>query len=265
MVRRGLVQHAWPNRAFMIDSLLLVFCGGMLGAVFSSGSYQDLTMRFLLSSLALGLTGTQAAMRVFGAERAVFWRESASGISVSAYFLGKMTAFLVRMLTAPLFFLLLYYPLTAPRFPFKEYYEIFAWANLAATSMGVFISILLPPRSAFFAGVIVSLVAVLFGGMQPRVSELEKNFVGRVGMLASYARWTTEAQFLKELHGYPTAAYRLGAVQNYFGRLGYGDANDYSESYRDCVLHLVYISAVCFGLAFMLMHRQAEAVFARKG
>ena len=41
-----------------------------------------------MSGLAVGLTTLLASLRPFGNERAVFWRESASGVNKFAYFLG---------------------------------------------------------------------------------------------------------------------------------------------------------------------------------
>ena len=80
VVRRGLIQHAWRRPwVLLTDATNLVVAGGLLGAVFSSQEQQDITMRYLLACLALGLTGMSMAMRVFGNERVQFWRESSAG------------------------------------------------------------------------------------------------------------------------------------------------------------------------------------------
>ena len=122
IVRRGLIQHAWRRPwVLLTDATNLVVAGGLLGAVFSSQEAQDITMRYLLAGLALGLTGMSMSMRVFGNERVQFWRESSAGVSVTAYFFGKITAFLVPMFAAPAFFLIFFYNMTNPRFGFFTY------------------------------------------------------------------------------------------------------------------------------------------------
>lgn len=42
-----------------------------------------------LVSLSLGFTAMAASLRCFGTEKVIFWRESASGINKTSYFLGK--------------------------------------------------------------------------------------------------------------------------------------------------------------------------------
>jgi len=44
-----------------------------------------------LSHLALGLMTGIACLPIFGADRPMFWRESASGVRVSAFFLARVT------------------------------------------------------------------------------------------------------------------------------------------------------------------------------
>lgn len=246
---------------FFHKLLLLVFSGALLGAVFSSGSTNELTMRFLLSSLAIGLTGTQSAITIFGGkEKVIFLRESASGIKVTAYFWGKLVSYLVRILTAPAFFLLLYYPLSAPRFSFFVYYQILLWTNLTAMSIGVLISLLFSRNSAFFAGVIVSLISILFSGMQPPVKELETTIFGQIGMSLSYARWTTEAQFFMELSAYPPSAYKLNVVSGIINFLGYGQNHtlNLETVYELCIVQLLYITVACLLISYIILLRNAR-------
>lgn len=53
-----------------------------------------------LSHLALGLMVSIACLPIFGADRPMFWRESASGVRVSAFFLARVTV--TRLAKLPL-------------------------------------------------------------------------------------------------------------------------------------------------------------------
>eukprot|EP00940_MAST-03C_sp_MAST-3C-sp2_P000735 g735.t1 len=261
--RRGLIQHAWRRPWVLImDGATLVVAGGLLGAVFSSNDQQDLTMRYLLASLALGLTGMQMAQRVFGSERIQFWRESSAGISVSAYFFGKVLSFFPVMAMAPCLFLILFYNMTSPRYGFGSYLVTCLFCNFTVTQLGYLVSILFQPRSALIVSVVLNVIALLFAGVNPNVQTMADTPYGTYGMDVSYARWTVEMQFLKELSHYPRAAYRLHVVQDFLDRLGYGDSDDshdfYEAQYRKCAAHLLYIGLGAMALSFLLLHRQAR-------
>jgi hypothetical protein len=61
-----------------------------------------------LTSLALALCAVASSLRIFGDERESFTRESSSGISTEAYYLGKSLAHLPVIFIAPLVFYLMY-------------------------------------------------------------------------------------------------------------------------------------------------------------
>jgi hypothetical protein len=271
-----LIQHAWRRPwVLLTDATNLVVAGGLLGAVFSSQEQQDITMRYLLAGLALGLTGMSMAMRVFGNERVQFWRESSAGVSVTAYFFGKITAFLVPMFAAPAFFLIFFYNMTNPRFGFFTYYIIFLVTNYTVTTMGYLVSIVFEPRSALIVSVIVNVLALMFAGVNPNVQTMGASTFGAVGMDLSYARWTVEMQFLQELRNYPSAAYKLGIIQNWLSYMGYYEAgkkstaNEFYETtpfdktwykveFAVCVGHLILIGIGCTILSYILILRQAR-------
>ena len=276
IVRRGLIQHAWRRPwVLLTDATNLLVAGGLLGAVFSSQKPQDITMRYLLACLALGLTGMSMAMRVFGNERVQFWRESSAGVSVTAYFFGKITSFLVPMFAAPAFFLIFFYNMTNPRFGFFTYYIIFLATNYTVTTMGYLVSILFEPKSALIVSVIVNVMALLFAGVNPNVQTMAATTFGDIGMDLSYARWAVELQFLQELRNYPSAAYKLGVIQDWLSLMGYyeeGKKSTADEIYESvpfdktwytiesaiCVGHLVLIGIGCTLVSYLLILRQAR-------
>lgn len=261
--RRGLIQHAWRRPwVLVMDGVTMVVAGGLLGAVFSSNHQQDLTMRYLLASLAIGLTGMQMSQRVFGAERLQFWREASAGVSISAYYWGKLLSFSPAIVMSPCFFLILFYNMTSPRYSFMIYLWTLVLCNFTVTQLGVLVSIIFQPRSALIVSVILNVVAVLFAGVNPNVQSMADTPGGTLGMDLSYARWTVEMQYLQELKHYPRAAYELGVVQNFLEYLGYGtfgfNEHFYWVKYVACIVNLAYIAGGAMVLSFVLLHAQAR-------
>ena len=54
------------------------------------------------------LPSTQSSLRLFGAERVVFWREVSAGASRTAYYVGKNIADLPRLFFVPAMYLSLF-------------------------------------------------------------------------------------------------------------------------------------------------------------
>lgn len=231
-------------------------------------------MRYLLASLGLGLIASQMALRVFGNERVQFWREASAGVSVTAYFYGKVLAFCVPMAVIPGFFLMLFYNMVNPRTTIIEYYVIFLLCTFTVVQMGFAVSTAFRPRISLIVSVVANVLAVLFAGANPNVQKMSNSTMGVAGMTVSYARWTVEMQFLRELQRYPSAAYRLNIVQNWLVTLGYLGADDgsgqhthlntqtfhqdwYNSEFNVCVLHLLGIGIACNLLAFLLLQHQA--------
>ena len=128
------------------------------------------------------------------------------------------------------------------------------------TTMGYLVLIVFEPRS-LIVSVIVNVLALMFAGVNPNVQTMGASTFGAVGMDLSYARWTVEMQFLQELRNYPSAAYKLGIIQNWLSYMGYYEAgkkstaNEFYETtpfdktwykveFAVCVGHLILIGIV---------------------
>jgi hypothetical protein len=70
-----------------------------------------------LSLLALCLSAVASSIRIFGDEQVEFKRESATGISTGAYYLGKSISHLATIFTAPAVFLFAFTSLAGKRRP----------------------------------------------------------------------------------------------------------------------------------------------------
>lgn len=92
------------------QDLLFLLTFGLLCGLF------DLNMtEYELAVLCMGLTSTVFGVRFFSTERVVFWRECASGISIPAYFLGKLASAVPLMSLYPLAFLAFNYSMAFPK------------------------------------------------------------------------------------------------------------------------------------------------------
>jgi ABC-type multidrug transport system ATPase subunit len=189
---RSLVQQH-NNLGVVRQDLAMLMVFGLLVGLFDLGVKQ-----YELSVLCMGLTSTLTGVRFFSAERVVFWRECSAGISIPAYFLGKVLSALPCTTLYPLAYLSFYYNMGFPRVSFTFYYLILLWAAWVCFGVGVIMSLLLEPKNAQIGGVVIALVGFLFGGHTPDVKTLQTSLPGKMGMWLSYVRWSIGALFLQD-------------------------------------------------------------------
>ena len=85
--KRSFYQTMNTKVAYFTDCVLLVFAGGMVGAV----SIEEI-QGYQLTMMTSGLIAVVSSLKVFGPEKIVFMRETSAGVSTLAYFLGKVRA-----------------------------------------------------------------------------------------------------------------------------------------------------------------------------
>jgi hypothetical protein len=121
-------------------------------------------LQFALMNMALGLTAVAGALRTFGDERVTFWRESKTGTSSLAFFVGKNLAGIPMVLIPPLFLVSIFYFLTTPAASFWQMYAILLIVQFVCVAVGYVISLLLSPANALLAGVVFVVVSTMFSG-----------------------------------------------------------------------------------------------------
>lgn len=189
---RSLVQQH-NNLGVAQQDLLMLMVFGLLVGLFDLGAKQ-----YELSVLCMGLTSTLTGVRFFSAERVVFWRECSSGISIPAYFLGKVLSALPCTTLYPLAYLSFYFNMGFPRVSFAFYYLVLLWAGWVCFGVGVIMSLVFEPKNAQIGGVVVALIGFLFGGHNPNAATLDKSAPGKIGMMLSYVRWSIGALLLQD-------------------------------------------------------------------
>ncbi len=151
-----------------------------------------------LSGLAVALAAVASSLRIFGAEKANFARESSVGSSTEAYYLGKSLAHMPIVLLAPLAFTVPFYTLARLHAPFIEIYLIFALIYATASGLAYFISILLKESISQLVGVLSVLVMMFFSGGQPRLPELDGTPL-IYPTYVSFVRWSQELFYTTEI------------------------------------------------------------------
>ena len=283
---RSFVQLSRDVIWFFTDLMLVFVAGFFLGLVFSESTYQPplpqqivnrslsgfgstpppLLSEFFarpvddpiiseasLTCMAIGMTGVTAALRVFGNEQIVYWREASAGMSTSAYFLAKNISHIFFILLSPLLYLAPFLTFVSARASFLAYYRVIVVLQFATTGLGYLVSIVVPGGLAQLAGVVVVLVFSMFGGSRPTLVQIKSMFVLlQVMPYASYIRWAQEALYLEEIREW-------GEVVNIQPSLNLFDYH--LDDYELCMILTLVFGVVfrCLALiAMVALHRDQK-------
>lgn len=157
----------------------------------------------LMTTIGLALPAAMAALRVFGRERVVFWRESSVGANTASYYLGKELGFLPSSVILPLIYAAVFYNFTVPRMNFGLLYAIYLATWFASTGLALLVSILVPPALATISTVVVVFGMSMFSGVRPTLPELAK-MLPPFSLISytSFFRWLTEAYYISEIRNW---------------------------------------------------------------
>lgn len=154
----------------------------------------------LMTTIGLALPAAMAALRVFGQERVVFWRESSVGANTASYYVGKELGFFPSSILLPLLYAGVFYNFTVPRMNFGLMYLIFFATWWCATGLALAISVLVPPTLATISTVVVVFGMSMFSGVRPTLIELKKMWPPfSLISYVSFFRWLTEAYYVSEI------------------------------------------------------------------
>ncbi|CAJ1329183.1 unnamed protein product [Effrenium voratum] len=128
-------------------------------------------LKINLSHLALGLMVGIACLPIFGADRPTFWRESASGVRVSAFFLARCTVFMFDVLMWCYLFTGVW--MLAADAPCDYWMWLIAFRMTAVSSagIGVLLSTMIPEHTSTLATAVT--ILILGGGISEPQSVAE--------------------------------------------------------------------------------------------
>jgi len=130
-------------------------------------------------------------LQVFGNDQPVFWRESSSGLNVTAFFLARIWINSFDLLIQTFLFTALYFLIRQPGVPFWIYMVPFLLVTFAASGWGYLISTLFPPKHGpFIASLVVFIVCCVLGDPSRMNDFLDGGIFEVIVSVLSITRWS---------------------------------------------------------------------------
>jgi len=217
-------------------------------------------MSILNVHTALSLLLAIFTLGLFGSDRTVFWRESATGLSVGAHFISRVLVNVVDILIFSFVFCAIFYCIVTPEMAFNLFYFPYVLVAFVSSGWGYFVSTVVPPEHGSF---IVSLIVFVSCGLLGSPANLPQFLASGPLMYAvnmtSITRWSVQLSFM--LNVYEDKPIPEGETHTPLYCLGmgtYGSSQTWLSdavwalSIQGCVLHVVAL----LGLKFM--HRDKQ-------
>mmetsp|Transcript_36121 Transcript_36121/g.58386 ORF Transcript_36121/g.58386 Transcript_36121/m.58386 type:complete len:1258 (+) Transcript_36121:130-3903(+) len=192
---RAVSQARHEVSTYAVDTFLILIAGILIGFINRGGGLTEIPNSAFLVTLGNTLLAMQQALRLFGNEQTVYWREASWGVDRFAYFLGKNLANLIWLGIAPALFLSTFHTLSMARGNFFNWYLVllFLWAS--CTAIGQAISIFVDRNKSQLTAVLLSLVFSLLCGLFPTLTALRSGMgdAALIGPVLSPSHWCFEA------------------------------------------------------------------------
>ena len=139
----------------------------------SAVDYESTPQIGLLGAMAIGLAASAPGFWVFGEEKLMYWRETASGHSRSAYYLGKVLATIPRIALSSLHFTVFLGVLATPLISFLDMYAANAMYFWCIYGLASVVSMVVKRENGPLLAVLASLVIGVLGGVAPPLSKVK--------------------------------------------------------------------------------------------
>ena len=146
--------------------------GGRL-AMFGANNF--ILIRGQMTCMAVGLCTCASAIKVFGRERIIYFREAASleqPIHSITYFIGKDLAVVPQMLLGPFLYCSIFIAMSASLGDFMGLYMVLLGITFVSYGIGYLVSIVAPVSLAQLVGVVVVFCMSAFDGASPTIPNL---------------------------------------------------------------------------------------------
>ncbi|KAH0355838.1 hypothetical protein KCU83_g1524, partial [Aureobasidium melanogenum] len=183
---------AYSSRGFLFSGIYHPPFTQMSSAV----NYKSAPQLGLLSAMAIGLASSAPGVWVFGEEVLMFQRESSSGHSKSAYYVGKVLSTLPRITIAALHYTVMIGVLATPLISFQDMYAANLLYFYAIYGLSSVVSMLVKREDGPLLAVLLSLVLGVLGGVAPPLSKVKEWHMEWFWRL-SPGVWFTEAYWTK--------------------------------------------------------------------
>ncbi|KAJ3020130.1 UNVERIFIED_CONTAM: hypothetical protein HDU68_010331 [Siphonaria sp. JEL0065] len=211
--QRSLLQQSRKVSAFVLETVVAIIAGVLMGLSTQgklkelySGPYfgncagmspkpMDVISLFcFLMGLSVALASAPAAVKVFGEEKSVYWREAASGHSRAAYFLGKTISTIIRIFIMALHFTAVFMLLAKPVISPLTQYVIVLLQYWGVYGMSCLISMVVRRENASLLAVVMCLFASVFCGYGPSIIQAKRWGLSWI-MELSFNKWAAEAMY----------------------------------------------------------------------
>eukprot|EP00913_Durusdinium_trenchii_P012153 g11414.t1 len=185
----------WKHK--LISTCLSMFTA----AVFGTQCKQKLIPENILcpgkistSQLALGLVCGVVSLQIFSLDRPLFWRESASGVGVAAFYWARLTVALFDVLVWCYLYATVWVSFAQAPCSFWLWLIPFRMTALCASGVGVFMSTVVPKQSTTLATTV--LLLVMGGALSDPESIAESEGLGSALAFLSPFTWTAGENYL---------------------------------------------------------------------
>lgn len=191
---RRLMLKLYRNWAYaIVDLVLILILSLTVGFVYGANWTLDTYMpQCVFSCLCMGVSASIASLRMFGSDRLIYWRESLTGVSQTAYFFSLITIELHRVFVYPAIFIMCYLPLAKPHTDASTIYGVFVSVYFFASGFGMLFSVICRPLIALMvASMLLLIMGGFLSGVNPPLSDMSP-FLSTLSNL-SFTRWSSEA------------------------------------------------------------------------
>jgi len=200
LILRRLVQWWRMNRQRTIFAVALVLGGVILAVLdrFLVETPRWSAMSLLNLHTCIALLLAIFCLQVFGADQPVFWRESASGMNVFAYFQSRLFVNGFDIVVLSFLFTATYFAIRQPGVGFMAFFVPFLLTGFAASGWGYFISTVVPPKHGpFIVSLIIFIICGLLGNPSNLVEFLEGGAAEFIISAISITRWSIQMNFVQ--------------------------------------------------------------------
>eukprot|EP00928_Gymnodinium_smaydae_P006646 TRINITY_DN12365_c0_g2_i1.p1 TRINITY_DN12365_c0_g2~~TRINITY_DN12365_c0_g2_i1.p1 ORF type:complete len:798 (-),score=143.32 TRINITY_DN12365_c0_g2_i1:123-2516(-) len=214
LLHRNMIRWVRKVKSKILNVLLVVFAALVFGSQSKDKVSLDqfmMSFKINLSHVAVGLMVAITCLDVFGSDRPIFWRESASGISRLAFFFSRVIVTGLDVWLLAFAYSVTWYLSASPSDSFWLYNECFRMLAINAAGYGFLISTLVAPANSTLA---VSVVVLVMGGAVGEPQSIQEG-VGtgaeKVPQLSPFT-WAAGWNYLRlvDLHGGPKAVVLQG-------------------------------------------------------
>jgi len=211
---------------FDIQMLFIRCIVAAIGAVIVAVTFRGTEEYSMLPTIAqsslilFSIISASSFLYVFGDERLVFQRESKTGYSFAAYWLGKNVVNLVDVVFITVFYYSFYYIITAPEFRYIDGITVFLLLAWNTSAISHFFSIVLSPSTALLVAVLVPAIYVsMFGGIRPTYQDM--SFFQKFIAYSGCGIYSIENLVLYQLKALPTYVLDIAPVVSVTTMYGY--------------------------------------------